>query len=186
MTLYHYVPTKGDLLALMDNAIMAELLVPDGELAVDWRTAVTQIARRSRAALRRHPWAISGLRDARIGPNGMRHFEQSLAAVAGVPLDGAGKTEVMSLVDTYVLGFVIHEDIEPAELAGESLPAIAAYVAAQLETGEFPHIEELLGDDDPEAVIRRLFSEAWATIDERFERGLERLLDGIALHLHRS
>src|SRR5262245_12639315 len=32
MTLYHYVRTKDELLALVDNAVMGELLVPPGEL----------------------------------------------------------------------------------------------------------------------------------------------------------
>ena len=39
MTLYHYVQTKDELVALMDNAIMGELLVPDDELSTDWREA---------------------------------------------------------------------------------------------------------------------------------------------------
>src|SRR4051794_35051184 len=65
MTLYHYVTTKDDLLALMDDAIMAEVLVPDDELPLDdWRTAVSMISRNSRDAFVRHPWAIDALRGA--------------------------------------------------------------------------------------------------------------------------
>ena len=33
MTLYHYVRTKDELLALVHDAVMAELLVPDGRAA---------------------------------------------------------------------------------------------------------------------------------------------------------
>ena len=46
MTLYHYVRTKDELVALMDNAIMGEVLIPDGELPSDWREALRLIARR--------------------------------------------------------------------------------------------------------------------------------------------
>src|SRR4030095_7141009 len=37
MTLYHYVRNKRELTALMDDAIMGELLVPEDELAEGWR-----------------------------------------------------------------------------------------------------------------------------------------------------
>src|SRR4051794_1897561 len=55
MTLYHYVRTKDDLRALMDDAIMSEVLVPDGELSADWRGAIAENARRPYPALRRPP-----------------------------------------------------------------------------------------------------------------------------------
>src|SRR5262249_61127857 len=35
MTLYHYVQSKDDLVALMDDALMAEVLVPEVELPLD-------------------------------------------------------------------------------------------------------------------------------------------------------
>ena len=40
MTLYHYVRTKDDLIDLMDDAIMGEVLIPDGELPATWREAM--------------------------------------------------------------------------------------------------------------------------------------------------
>ena len=86
MTLYHYVRNKDELLTLMDDAIMGELLVPDDELADGWRAALTQIADRTRDVLSRHPWTFDRLGDGRPGPNGMRHFEQSLRAVAGLEI----------------------------------------------------------------------------------------------------
>jgi len=39
MSLYHYVHTKADLIALMDNALMGEILVPEGQLPRRWREA---------------------------------------------------------------------------------------------------------------------------------------------------
>ena len=49
------------------------------------------------------------LRGAEGGPNGLRHFEQSLAAVAGTGLDAAGRLELIALVDDYVFGSVTRE-----------------------------------------------------------------------------
>ena len=48
-------------------------------------------------------------RGPQFGPNGMRHFEQSLAAVASKGLSPADKIRVISIVDDYVFGYVIHE-----------------------------------------------------------------------------
>ena len=52
MTHYHYVQTKDELIALMDDAIMAEMLVSDEEWPEDWRSALTTIA-----AAREPPWS---------------------------------------------------------------------------------------------------------------------------------
>jgi AcrR family transcriptional regulator len=104
MTLYNYVHTKDELIALMDDALMAEALVPDGELPDNWRDAVAAIARRTWAVLGRHPWALVAPQGAAPGPNTMRHFEQFLAAIAGTGLDGAATFDLLALVDSYVFG----------------------------------------------------------------------------------
>jgi AcrR family transcriptional regulator len=182
MTVYHYVQTKHDLLTLMDDAVVGELLVPDAELAPGWREALAQIARRSRAAYQRHPWMfrtqLDG--DARVGPNGMRHVEQSLAAVAGTPLSNEEKMELISLVDDYVFGFTLRNEVGE-EFTDEWIHAVGGYLTEQLLTGDFPHVREFIGNDDPEIAVRRIATAA--TADERFERGLTRLLDGVELWL---
>src|SRR5437868_14542051 len=99
MTLYHYVRNKDELITLMVDAVMGEVLVPEDELAAEWRLALTQIALRSRDAFRRHRWTLDRLGDGRPGPNGMRHFEQSLQAVSGADLSDEEKFELIGLVD---------------------------------------------------------------------------------------
>lgn len=187
MTLYHYVRTKDDLVALMDDAIMAEVLVPDGELPVeDWRAAVATVARRSHDAFLRHPWALEGLRGVPFGPNGARHFDQSLAAVESLDLDPADKLELLATVDDYVFGFVVRRTGETPERSmdaeGDNFDALLAYSERLMASGDFPHIERVLGDGDRSEAWARLVS-GWS--DERFERGLQKLLDGIALDLER-
>jgi AcrR family transcriptional regulator len=181
MTLYHYVPNKRGLLTLMNDAITAELLVPEDEVITGWRDALTQIARRNRATLQRHLWAIGSMRDARYGPNGMRQFEQALAAVVDVPLTPSERLGLIAIVENYVLGFVISGELVPTNYDDEWLPAAADYIATQLGTGEFPHLEALLGGGDVLSALRALDKEM--TPDERFENGLARILDGIALFI---
>jgi AcrR family transcriptional regulator len=188
MTLYHYVANKQELLALMDDAMMGELLVPDDELSPDWREGLAQIARRSYAVFRRHPWLVEhlGEEDDRGpgGPNGLRHFEQSLKVAASAGLDDFDRLELVALVDDYVFGHAIRarEMAGDTQQSEEHIASMLAYLEAQLGTGEYPHIAEMAGDD-----IRGTFERfsKLAADGTRFERGLQRLLDGIALHLDR-
>jgi AcrR family transcriptional regulator len=184
MTLYHYVRTKDELLALMDNAIMGEVLIPDDEMPSGWREAMTEIARRSRDAFERHPWALEGLADAQIGPNAIRHMEQSVAAVAGIDADFATKMEIVHLIDEYVFGYAVHTrapgPADPAQQEEWRRRAFA-FIDEEVARGDFPHLTELLSDGGMAELWTKI--EAAATDEERFERGLRRVLDGIQLEL---
>jgi AcrR family transcriptional regulator len=184
MTLYHYVANKQELLALMDDAMMGELLVPDDELGDDWREAIAEIARRSYGVFKRHPWLVEHLGDEDDpgpgGPNAMRHFEQSLKAAALAGLEDFDRLDLVGFVDDYVFGHVMRA--RETRQSEEHIAAMLDYLEAELATGEYPHIAELAGDD-----IRGNF-ERFAKIaadETRFERGLQRLLDGIELDLRR-
>jgi hypothetical protein len=186
MTLYHYVRTKDDLWALMGDRMMGELLVPDDEFpADDWRAALGAIGRRSRAVFRRHPWMVSAMeRAGGIGPNGMRHFEQSLAAVASTGLDPVERKQVIALVDDFVYGHALATAIEQVEMRDpEWRRQVEGYVEAQLATGDYPHIQRLVGDGDRQAAWERLVKAAGE--HDRFDAGLEALLDGIEQRIAR-
>ena len=101
--------TKDDLLALMSDAAVGELIVPDERAGRRLARGAGAIGRRTNATLERHPWLLNAeaMRGMRIGPNGMRHFEQSLAAVAALALDDVDKLEVIAMVDDYVFGYAL-------------------------------------------------------------------------------
>jgi AcrR family transcriptional regulator len=183
MSLYRYISTKDDLVTLMDDALMGESLVPEVELPADWRAALTMIARQTRAALLRHPWAVVSLQgrgaagqDGSFGPNGLRHFEQSLAALDGAPLDTAAKLELLTIVDDYVMGSVLRsgEMQDRNEADPQYAAAVMEFITGQLATGEFPRIAALSQDPaaagltDPDRV------------EARFERGLALLIEHAA------
>jgi len=186
MTLYHYVRNKDDLVALMDDALLAEALVPAAELPLEWRAAITAVARRTRAALRRHPWALWSLQGAQFGPNAMRHFEQSLAAVARTGLDPAAKFDFLGVVDDYIFGNVFHSDEARRKMAAaradpDGAKALVEFGMRQLDTGQFPHTAALLNGKDPrtqpgEAPAPPMDDEG---LDDQFERGLQAVLDGL-------
>ena len=183
MTLYYYVRNKADIVALMQDTIFEGVLVPAGELPSGWREAVTLIARRTRDALVAHPWAISSLNQAQFGPNAMRHYEQSLAALAATGLSYPQKTEVTAILDDYVAGNASHaiEAQERLRIASSNPSLVTeavAYGAALVSTGEFPELTALAEQ------ARRTGSQIGPLqhLDRQFETGLAALLDGIEQH----
>lgn len=181
MTLYYYVRNKADIVALMQDAIFEDVLVPAGRLPPDWREAVALIARRTRDALISHPWAIASLNEAQLGPNALRHYEQSLAALAATDLSYPQKTELTGIVDDYVAGAAAHaiEARERLRAAAEK-PALVAeamtYGQRLLATGEFPQLQALA----EEVLATGRQPTPLENQDQQFEAGLTALLDGIA------
>ncbi len=180
MTLYHYVRNKDELITLMVDAVMGEVLVPEDELSDHWRTALTQVATRTREAFSNHRWTLDRLGDGRPGPNGIRHFEQTLHAVAGIEISRDEKFELIALVDDYVFGFCLREAQELAEHERGWPQEVAEFLQHELDSGDYPLVREYLGGDIESAnemvteLIRR---------GGRFERGLGRLLDGVEAEL---
>ncbi len=178
MTLYHYVRNKDELVALMSDQVMSELLVPAEELSTDWRMALTQIANRSHDAFKAHHWVFQKMdEDGVPGPNGMRHFEQSLQAVVGLGLDHEQTFEVIGQIDDYVFGYSLREVQEAAEQDHGWSPEVVDFFKQELATGDYPLISEVFGDEDFEAAFQRAME--FIADEGRFHRGLKRLLDGI-------
>lgn len=191
MTLYHYVRNKDELIALIDDAIMGELLVASEQLPEDWREALAAIARRTRDAFMRHPWVFEIPPLTEGGPNGTRHFEQTLVAVAGSGLDLVDRIELAALVDDYVFGFAVRRNqflasgqaSDPREMAA-AFGEHARNHLASLDSEEYPNVAALFADRDPEEVLAELLERALGP--ERFERGLQLLLDGIERRIQRG
>jgi AcrR family transcriptional regulator len=183
MTLYHYVQNKDELVALVSDAIMAELLVPDDELPGGWREGMAEIGRRTRAIFHRHPWIVERMGEGDpgyAGPGVLRHVEQTMAVAARTGLPVEQQMELAAIVDDYVFGHAIrtfHDAREGSrEGALERFDAMLPYFTEQLATGQYPHLAAVAGDD-PRASFARI---AHLTASEdRFERGLQRVLDGL-------
>jgi hypothetical protein len=142
---------------------------------------------RSRAALERHPWAVEGLSEAYIGPNAIRHMEQSVATVDAIEGDFVTRFEIITMVDEYVFGYAMHRRAPgPDDPAAQQdwRERAFAFIDQQVRTGDFPHLSKLLPSGGIADLWERL--EAVSADDERFERGLRRVLDGIQLELERS
>jgi AcrR family transcriptional regulator len=183
MTLYHYVRNKDELIALMGDVVMADVVVPEDELSDHWRTALTQIATRTRAAFADHHWIFERMSDGAPGPNGMRHFDQSLQAVASLDLDREQTFELIGQVDDYVVGHSLREVQEREEHERGFPPAVIDFFQREVDTGNYPHIEKFFGTNAAAAMDEVL---EMVGHDGRFERGLTRLLDGIEAGLPKN
>jgi AcrR family transcriptional regulator len=180
MTVYHYVRNKDELITLMSDSIMGEILVPEGELSGDWRAALTQIAIRTRDVFANHRWIFERMGDGRPGPNGMRHFEQSLAAVATLGLEREEVFELIGQVDDYVFGYALREVQEIEEHERGWPQEIVDFMQRELDSGDYPQISRFFGDDADAGVEEVI---ALVSKEGRFDRGLQRLLDGIEANL---
>jgi AcrR family transcriptional regulator len=179
MTLYHYIRTKDELLALVMDAVMGELILDEDELVGGWRKALTAIAHRSRTVFERHPWVFDVHDDPAVGPNGVRHFDQSLQAVASLEISLAEKFDIIGAVDEYVFGHALQQrnnypDFEEHSAAAEEM---ISYVIELTRTGDYPQISKLIGELGGRGMWDVISTSMRDT--DRFDRTLQRLLDGI-------
>ncbi len=180
MTLYHYVRTKDELLALMIDELLAEVVVPVGtELPEDWRDAITVIARRSRDSLLRHPWVLDISGAPSIGPNAVLHFDQSWQAVAGLAAGFETKLDVITAVDEYVFGYCLAERRVDAD--GVDHAEMLGYMDELVAAGTYPSLQQLAAEVGLDTVWTRVHEHATGT--ERFDRNLARLLAGFETEL---
>ena len=181
MTLYHYVKTKDELLALVMDTLMGEVVLgPDDEMPEGWRDALTLIAQRTRASLMRHPWWVDITDEPYFGPNLLLHVDQTMQAVSSLDLSLAEKLEITSVVDEYVFGYCMQDRIGPGELGGPPA-ALVAYMEELIDTGNYPQLAAL----GAELGREQLWIEMAGSMqgEGRFERNLDRLLDGIEANL---
>ncbi|MGA3220001.1 MAG: TetR/AcrR family transcriptional regulator [Acidimicrobiales bacterium] len=183
MSLYWHVTDKDQLLDLMLDAVEGED-VPAGQSG-DWRVDLVHIARQKRRLLLRHPWVVDFISERTpLGPNALLQIERSLSVLDGSGLGTRTKLQILTAIDTYVTGSVLNElrevRVEQArERAGLTDVEIAAGMQAWWDrldqSGMFVRFLRIFDEGiDPDAAETR---------DDRFEFGLDCLLDGIAARL---
>jgi AcrR family transcriptional regulator len=180
MSLYWHVANKEQLLDLMLDALIGEFDAP--EPSGNWREDLRTQARRERATLLRHGWVIDFLGGRPpLGPNTLLHLDRQLAALDGLGLDLVTAMNILGTVQTYVLGSVLREmqearvqrDHDQSGITHEEWePARTAWRDRLDADGRFARVVRFLDADiDPDAEETR---------DERFEFGLDCVIDGIA------
>ncbi|MEW1925825.1 TetR/AcrR family transcriptional regulator C-terminal domain-containing protein [Streptomyces sp. NPDC088360] len=175
MALYRHVPSKGELVRLMSEAVFSE--APAGPRPPGWRAQLAQEARWLWSLYERHPWlgrAMAGLTRPMASPHAMRYTERVLAVLRGVGLTPYQMIHAHLAVLGYAQGVALAIELEsqarqdtgmtPEEWMASNEPRMDAIQTAEA----YPVLSTLFGDDD--------FSLELGTL---FEFGLERFLDGI-------
>ncbi|MFJ9371286.1 TetR/AcrR family transcriptional regulator [Nocardia sp. NPDC101769] len=171
MALYTHIDSKDDLLDLLADALAGEIVLDDDELTSDWRESITRVARRERAMIKQHPWAIQlwGKRRT-IGPKALLHIEQSLKALDGLNISPAEAMQIVKAVDQYTSGFVLREVLTYSEEAiGLGTPT-GAYLRDTATSAGHQRLMKLLQHNPSQLPSN----------DESFEQGLRWLLEGVA------
>jgi Transcriptional regulator len=167
MSLYRHVRNKDDILDGIVDLVFAEIELPADRSS--WRTVLRARSISTRAALRRHPWAIT-LMESRMapGPANLRSHDDTLSVLLDSGCSATTATHAYNLVDSYVLGFALQEVNLPFSNA-EELAIVGDELLAQVPADAYPS-------------LARVGSELLASgfdYGNEFEFGLDLILDGI-------
>jgi AcrR family transcriptional regulator len=167
MSLYNHVESKDDLLNGIVDLVVAEVVLPAGD--VDWSDAMRVRATSAKSAFARHPWA-SQLMDSRTssGPERLRYFDWVIGTLrrAGFSVDAA--VHAFSAIDSYVYGFA-RQQLTMSD-AGAGSPEAAEQLLADIPTDQFPHLSE---------VVTHYIQQGGYDPDADFAFGLTLILDGL-------
>ena len=194
MSLYTYVPGKGELLELMVDRAVGEQALPAASSG--WRAGLERYARDTWSLYHGHAWLLEvSVSRTVLGPHTMARFDAVLGVVGGTGLRGKEAVAVVSLVDGYTRG-AARGAVEAAEAAAntgqtddewwsERAPLLDQHLAPALAAGRLPHLAAVSAEgafDPPQGSASYTLQRA---IDE-FEFGLQRVLDGIEAFIARS
>jgi AcrR family transcriptional regulator len=167
MSLYRYVASKDELLALMIDAAVGP--PPALQPGKDWRAGLLRWSWSYYEALASHPWVVHvPISGPPVTPNGVAWMEAGLASLGETGLDEGEKLSVILLLG----GYVRNEIALMADASGEqSVSSAWSRVITRVTDAErFPALHRALAsgvfdeEDDP---------------DEAFRWRLERLLAGV-------
>jgi AcrR family transcriptional regulator len=174
MSLYRYVASRDELVDLMTDHVRGEIPLPPR--TGRWRTDLAAGARRFRTAALAHPWwpaCVTGRNS--LGPNTVQTTEAGLAALDGHDLHIDRMIDVLTVVQSFVLGHAAQETAEEDERRRTGLSE------DQWRRRMAPRVNQLLESPD-HPMMARLVREAedFVEPDAAFDRRLELVLDGLA------
>lgn len=166
MSIYWHVADRDELLDLvMDRVVAAQLL---DEVPADWRTALSMIAHGALHMYEANPWILDAGPRPTLGEVILEHVEQSIAATTGMGLPFAERMAAVSVLDDYVLGYVLNRHVHGWP---DGPPPLSETAQRRLDAGDFPHYTEAVSHP----AARQEYEAA-----QGFEAGLKIVLDGIA------
>jgi AcrR family transcriptional regulator len=173
MSLYRYIPSKDVLLDLMWDAAMA---APPKLGSGRWRSKLTRWAVANFERLEQHPWLIELVGSVRsVGPRWTSWLEVGLAAMANLPLNASEKLAVLTVIDGHL------RSTARLRFGVKASPQWAADFGRMLQRSVADDVYPTLG-----AMVRRgEFDVPGMSMEQMFDFGLDRILDGIEAYSER-
>ncbi|WP_370947242.1 TetR/AcrR family transcriptional regulator [Amycolatopsis sp. cg5] len=168
MALYRHVANKAELVAVMIETAVGE--PPDLSPIPHWRDRLVTWADGMREAWRRHPWIpVATVGDRMEGPREIGWTESAVAALEGTGLDGAERMDAVFLVSGHI------RNTQSADTAGTQPWTDGRELN--------PMITDLLGRHGYAfpALAAATASVNGAELDNGWQFGLDRILDGLAV-----
>lgn len=178
MSLYRYIDGKDELLVSMLDSVVGEDPLP-ARPPGGWRAQLELSSRLQWQLYRRHPWLAPALSITRpqLIPNGMRHTEWALRALDGLGLTIQEMMHVHLTLFSHVRGLALNLEAEAQAEQDSGLTS-----DEWMQTQE-PGFHVIAGTGDFPLLDRLVNSEMELDLDQLFEFGLGRLLDGLERHL---
>ncbi|AZQ69989.1 GntR family transcriptional regulator [Streptomyces luteoverticillatus] len=178
MSLYRHVADKDALLLEMMDAVFRRWSLPENPSG-GWRERLELVARTLWRMFRRHPWLAPALSVTRpqMVAGALPFSEWALAALEGRGLDPSTAFTAHLTLFTYVRGTAVNVEMEA------EAEALSGLDSEEWMTSQEPALlAALTGDRFPR--MRHLATTGYDfDLDDLFEFGLQRLLDGLAVFL---
>jgi len=144
-----------------------------------WRAQLELSSRMQWRGFRRHPWLAQALSFTRpqLIPNGMRHTEWALRALDGLGLTIQEMMHIHMTLFSHVRGLALNLE---AEAQAEQDSGLTSDEWMQTQEHGF---RVIAGTGDFPLLTRLVNSEMELDLDQLFEFGLGRLLDGLEQYL---
>ncbi|MCX5362693.1 TetR/AcrR family transcriptional regulator [Streptomyces sp. NBC_00124] len=179
MSLYRYVPGKGELLDLMLDRVQKPSENPADLGDGDWRSALEALGRATLALYRRHPWLLQVNQSRPIlGPSALDGMEKVLTLIKPMGLTDPELVSAIIMIDGYVVGAA------RTQLYAQEVERRTGLTDAEFWQAQVPTLEKVMASGRY-PVLAALSDDAFGTDFDHFEFGLQRILDGLEVIVSR-
>jgi AcrR family transcriptional regulator len=166
MALYRHIANREALVEAMIDAVIGEFRYPEPR-PPHWRDALTALARQDWRSYLAHPWMLAATATSRplMGPNMLASMEWALACFDEFDLAGKETLYLLSVVTSHGAGLAL-------TWTQDDRLGATKWWKERLADVDLPRLK----------AIPHQFGDADLDVDEEFEFGLQRVLDGLELY----
>ncbi|PAZ13523.1 TetR family transcriptional regulator [Streptomyces sp. SA15] len=179
MSLYRYVPGKGELLDLMLDRVQKPSEDPADLGDGGWRAALEALGRATLDLYRRHPWLLQVNQSRPIlGPSALDGMEKVLSRIRPMGLTDPELVSAIIAIDGYVVGAA------RTQVYQEEAERRTGLTDAEFWQAQVPTLEKVLASGRY-PVMASLSEDTFGPDFDHFEFGLQRILDGLEVFVAR-